>query len=196
VYKRGLKRVLDVIIAFFGLLILSPLFLLITVALSVTSGQPFFLQRRPGKDNRIFTLIKFRTMNERKDENGQLLPDSQRITSLGKFLRTSSLDEIPQLWNVLTGDMSLIGPRPLLPEYLPLYTPEQARRHEVRPGITGWAQVNGRNSINWQEKFRLDVCYVDKLSFGLDMKIAFLTLRSILKGEGSESSDWFTGDKE
>jgi lipopolysaccharide/colanic/teichoic acid biosynthesis glycosyltransferase len=194
VYRRIIKRILDGVLAFFGLLALSPLFILIILLLSITSGKPFFFHSRPGKNNRIFTVIKFKTMNERKDESGHLLPDSQRITALGKILRKSSLDEIPQLWNVFVGDMSLIGPRPLLPEYLPIYTPQQARRHEVRPGITGWAQVNGRNAICWQQKFQLDVWYVDNLSFRLDLKIAFLTLKSIIKGEGSQESEWFTGD--
>jgi undecaprenyl phosphate N,N'-diacetylbacillosamine 1-phosphate transferase len=184
-YRNYVKRFLDF---FFGLLMLSvlmPIFLLIALILFIANkGNPFFFQRRPGKDGRIFLLVKFKTMNDKRDSHGNLLPDEKRITSIGNFIRKSSLDEIPQLINVVKGDMSLIGPRPLLVEYLPLYTATQNRRHEVRPGITGWAQVNGRNAISWEKKFELDVWYVDNLSPYLDMKILFLTLRKITKSEG------------
>ena len=147
-------------------------------------GNPFFFQLRPGKGGRLFLLLKFKTMNDLKDTAGNLLPDEKRITRLGRFIRKSSIDELPQLINVLKGDMSLIGPRPLLPEYLPLYTVRQNRRHDVRPGITGWAQVNGRNAISWEEKFKLDVWYVENISFKLDMKILTLTMKKIIKPEG------------
>jgi lipopolysaccharide/colanic/teichoic acid biosynthesis glycosyltransferase len=148
------------------------------------NGKPFFFQRRPGKNGRIFLLMKFKTMNDRKDANGQLLPDEQRLTRVGKFIRKTSLDELPQLINVIKGDMSLVGPRPLLVEYLPLYTPFQNRRHEVKPGITGWAQVNGRNAISWESKFERDVWYVDHVSLALDFKIIFLTIKKVFKTEG------------
>jgi lipopolysaccharide/colanic/teichoic acid biosynthesis glycosyltransferase len=148
------------------------------------NGNPFFFQSRPGKNNRVFLLWKFKTMNDLKDANGNLLPDEKRITRFGRFIRKSSLDEIPQLFNVLKGDMSLIGPRPLLVEYLPLYSDRQKRRHNVRPGITGWAQVNGRNAISWEEKFEFDVWYVDHVNFLLDMKILALTIKKIFKSEG------------
>ena len=156
--------------------------------LIANSGKPFFFQSRPGKHGRIFKVIKFKTMNDKKDENGNLLPDEVRLTQAGKFIRKTSLDEIPQLINVIKGDMSLIGPRPLLVEYLPLYNEEQKRRHEIRPGITGWAQINGRNAITWEEKFQLDVWYVDHISFLLDMKILFLTFKKVFKGEGISSN--------
>jgi len=152
------------------------------------SGSPFFLQRRPGKDGRIFKVIKFKTMNDRKDTNGHLLPDDQRLTSLGRFLRQNSLDEIPQLFNVLKGDMSIIGPRPLLVSYLPLYNDFQKRRHEVKPGITGLAQIKGRNAITWKNKFKFDVWYVDHISFTLDLKIFLLSVIKVLKREGTEFS--------
>lgn len=164
---------------------LLPVFLIVTALLYLANqGKPFFLQPRPGKDGKIFRVIKYKTMNDQKDAQGNLLPDEVRLTPVGKFVRKTSLDEIPQLLNVIKGDMSLIGPRPLLVEYLPLYNEVQRRRHEVRPGITGWAQVNGRNAISWDEKFRYDVWYVDNLSPWLDLKIIFLTIYKIFKSEG------------
>ena len=184
-YRRYLKRVIDLIGALAGFSLLFPLFLICAIFLSLANqGSPFFLQVRPGIQGRLFKIIKFKTMNDRKDAQGQLLPDAVRLTTIGKIVRKSSLDEIPQLLNVIKGDMSLIGPRPLLPEYLPLYSPHQARRHEVRPGITGWAQVNGRNTISWEQKFDLDVWYVDHLSPGLDLKIFFRTIAKVFRSEG------------
>lgn len=184
-YKFYLKRLIDFFAAFFGLLLLSPILLIVTVWLYfVNDGKPFFFQQRPGKDGKIFKIVKFKTMNDKKDAAGNLLPDADRITSVGAFVRKTSLDEIPQLINVLKGDMSLIGPRPLLVQYLPLYSAQQARRHEVKPGITGWAQVNGRNAISWQQKFDYDVWYVDNISFTLDMKILFLTIKKVFVREG------------
>jgi lipopolysaccharide/colanic/teichoic acid biosynthesis glycosyltransferase len=184
-YNTVFKPFFDFLVAITGLILLSPLFLLVTLALSVAnSGKPFFFQLRPGKDENVFKLMKFRTMNDKKDSKGNLLPDQERLTNVGKFVRKTSLDEIPQLINILKGDMSLIGPRPLLVKYLPLYTDFQKRRHEVKPGITGWAQVNGRNAISWEEKFKLDVWYVDHQSFSLDIKIFFKTIHKIVKSEG------------
>jgi lipopolysaccharide/colanic/teichoic acid biosynthesis glycosyltransferase len=178
------KRTLDLVLAAIGLVVLSPLFLVVGMLVLVTLGRPIvFRQRRPGLYGRPFTLYKFRSMRAMA-ERGEPLPDAERLTWLGRFLRRTSLDELPELWNVLRGDMSLVGPRPLLMEYLPLYTPEQARRHEVLPGITGWAQVNGRNAISWEEKFRLDVWYVDHRSLWLDLRILALTLARVLSGEG------------
>lgn len=161
----------------------------------VNDGKPFFFQSRPGKGGKIFKIIKFKTMNDRKDSNGDLLPDSKRLTKIGALVRKTSLDELPQLLNVLIGDMSLVGPRPLLIEYLPLYNFEQGRRHNVRPGITGWAQVNGRNAISWNEKFNLDVWYVDNLSFNLDLKILLLTFKKVFKSEGINASANVTMEK-
>ncbi len=163
--------------------------------LIANNGKPFFLQQRPGKNEKIFTVIKFKTMNDKKDENGNLLPDEERLTTIGKFIRKTSLDEIPQLLNVIKGDMSLVGPRPLLVEYLPLYNEFEKRRHEVKPGITGWAQVNGRNAISWQQKFEYDVWYVDHLSFGLDMKILFMTFVKVFKSEGINAAGSATMEK-
>src|SRR5690554_4933006 len=184
-YKNHLKRILDFLAAFFGLLVLSPIFLVVTIGLFfANNGKPFFFQKRPGKDERIFKIIKFKTMNDKKDQHGNLLPDSERLTTVGKWVRKTSLDEIPQLINVLKGDMSLVGPRPLLPEYLPLYNDEQKKRHLVKPGITGWAQVNGRNAISWQEKFEHDAWYVDNISLWLDIKILFLTIKKVFVREG------------
>lgn len=183
-YRNYLKRVFDVAFSTVAICLLLPLFLLLAVLLSFANrGRPFFFQHRPGKGGRIFLLIKFKTMNDRRDQDGHLLPDEKRLTAIGKFIRKTSLDEIPQLINVVKGDMSLIGPRPLLVEYLPLYTAFQNRRHEVRPGITGWAQVNGRNALSWDEKFALDVWYVDHLSWQLDAKILLLTIKKVLKTE-------------
>lgn len=159
------------------------------------NGKPFFFQLRPGKNAKLFNIIKFKTMNDKKDSNGELLPDHKRLTKVGAFVRKTSLDEIPQLINVIKGDMSLIGPRPLLPEYLPLYSKEQMRRHEVKPGITGWAQVNGRNAISWQEKFKLDVWYVNHVNFSLDLKIILLTIKKVLVKEGISSATSVTMEK-
>lgn len=184
-YQNYLKRLLDLTCSLIAFCFLFPICLVVTVLLFVANdGKPFFFQRRPGKNGRIFLLVKFKTMNDRRDANGQLLPDEQRLTGLGKFIRKTSLDELPQLINVIKGDMSLVGPRPLLVEYLPLYTAFQNRRHEVKPGITGWAQVNGRNAISWENKFELDVWYVDHLSLALDFKILFLTIKKVFKTEG------------
>lgn len=200
-YKSYLKRFFDVVISAIACVMLFPIFIIVTCLLSIANqGSPFFIQPRPGIQGRIFHIIKFKTMNDKCDAAGNLLPDAQRLTPVGKFIRKTSLDEIPQLLNVLKGDMSLIGPRPLLVEYLPLYNTEQARRHEVRPGITGWAQVNGRNAISWEDKFRLDVWYVDHLSFGLDMRILFKTIQKVFQREGINATghatiERFTGTR-
>ncbi|WP_288443346.1 sugar transferase [uncultured Chryseobacterium sp.] len=184
-YRVFVKRVFDFILALTGLLIISPIFIVFFVALAIANeGKPFFLQRRPGKNGNIFTIIKFKTMNDKTDSEGNLLSDAERLTAVGSFVRKTSIDEIPQLINVLIGDMALIGPRPLLVQYLPLYDEHQSRRHEVRPGITGWAQINGRNAISWEEKFNLDVWYVDHVSFMLDLKIIFLTIKKVFIREG------------
>ena len=185
-YKRYLKRWLDFVIVLCVLLVIWPVLLVITVGLHFANkgAGAFFTQERPGKDGRIFKVIKFKSMTDERDEDGQLLPDAQRLTAVGRFIRSTSLDELPQLLNVLKGDMALIGPRPLLPQYLPLYSKEQARRHEVRPGITGWAQVHGRNAISWTEKFKLDVWYVDHVSLRVDLEVVFLTIKKVLKREG------------
>ena len=184
-YKNFFKRLIDFLVALLGFLLLSPVFLLVCIGLCFANiGKPFFVQPRPGKNERIFQIIKFKTMNDKKDAQGNLLPDAERLTKIGAFVRKTSLDEIPQLINVIKGDMSLIGPRPLLVQYLALYDDHQKRRHDVRPGITGWAQVNGRNTISWQEKFDFDVWYVDHLAFGLDMKILILTLKKVVVREG------------
>jgi undecaprenyl phosphate N,N'-diacetylbacillosamine 1-phosphate transferase len=189
-YKSFFKRILDCVAAFFGLVVLSPIFLFVTVGLFFANqGKPFFFQLRPGKDGVIFKIIKFKTMNDKKEVNGNLLPDGERLTPIGSFVRKTSLDEIPQLINVLKGEMSLIGPRPLLVHYLDLYSDFQNRRHEVRPGITGWAQVNGRNAISWDKKFEYDVWYVDHLSFVLDIKILFKTVLKVIKSEGINAAD-------
>jgi len=196
-----MKRLFDVITAIFLLLALALPLLFCVLLVRLKLGAPvFFSQVRPGINGEPFRMIKFRTMNNQQDAKGQLLPDAERLTSFGCFLRASSLDELPELWNVLRGDMSLVGPRPLLMEYLSLYSPEQARRHEVRPGITGWSQVNGRNTLSWNEKFKLDVWYVDNQNIWLDIKILFMTVRKVLvrdgitaKGEATMSR--FTGNK-
>lgn len=178
-YQRKGKRIFDLVIALFALLLLAPVLLVVGLLVRWRIGAPiFFRQQRPGLDGKVFEIIKFRTMTDGRNANGQLLPDGERLVKFGRFLRTTSLDEFPELWNVLRGDMSLVGPRPLLVEYLPLYTPEQMRRHDVRPGITGWAQVNGRNAINWDDKFKLDTWYVGNFSFLLDLRIL---LKTILK---------------
>lgn len=185
VYKLFIKPVVDFFVALIGLMIISPLFILITILLTISNrGTPFFVQKRPGKSGKIFKVIKFKTMNDRRDPEGNLLPDSKRLTKIGRILRRTSLDEIPQLINVIKGNMSFIGPRPLLVEYIPLYNKKQARRHEVRPGITGWAQVNGRNSMLFSKRFENDVWYVDNISFKLDIKIVFLTLRNVITSKG------------
>lgn len=185
VYRNFLKRFIDLIVSLVAFSLLLPLFIVVTALLYIANqGKPFFVQQRPGKNGRIFWLVKFKTMNDRKDAVGNLLSDAERLTSVGKFIRKTSLDEIPQLINVIKGEMSLIGPRPLLVEYLPLYNDTQKRRHNVRPGITGWAQVNGRNAIGWKEKFELDVWYVDNMSFLLDCKIIIFTLLKVVKSEG------------
>lgn len=179
------KRLFDVVVSALVLLVASPLLLLVVLVLRLTLGSPvLFRQERPGLGGKPFTILKFRTMTDQRDSSGALLDDAQRLTPLGKFLRRTSLDELPELVNVLRGDMSLVGPRPLLMRYLPRYTPEQARRHEARPGITGWAQVNGRNALSWEQKFALDVWYVDHRTFLLDLKILFLTAWKVLKREG------------
>ncbi len=182
-YPKVVKRILDFGFALLLLLLASPIILVVALLLAfANNGKPFFFQARPGKNERIFKIVKFKSMNDKKDLNGALLPDGERITKIGKFVRKSSLDELPQLWNVLTGDMSLIGPRPLLISYLPRYSEEQRKRHLVRPGITGWAQVNGRNAISWAKKFEYDVWYVDNISFSLDVKIFSMTLQKVIKG--------------
>lgn len=185
-YAHFLKRLIDFTIVFMVLLIIWPILLLITIWLHFANkgAGAFFTQERPGKNGKIFKVIKYKTMTDERDAQGNLLPDADRLTKVGKFVRSTSIDELPQLINVLKGDMALIGPRPLLPQYLPLYSKEQARRHEVRPGITGWAQVNGRNAISWAKKFELDVWYVDHCSLGLDLKIIFLTIKKVFIREG------------
>ncbi|MGJ1194866.1 sugar transferase [Sphingobacterium spiritivorum] len=184
-YRFFLKRLIDFLVALTGLILLSPIFLIVMISLYFANqGKPFFFQARPGINGKIFMIIKFKTMNDKKDKNGALLSDAERLTPIGAFVRKTSLDEIPQLMNVLKGNMALIGPRPLLPQYLPLYSEEQKRRHDVRPGITGWAQINGRNAISWKRKFELDVWYVNNISFLLDLKIFFLTIKKVFVREG------------
>jgi len=188
-----LKRFFDVLASLCGLIILSPVIVVVAWKISRKLGSPvLFRQVRPGKDGKSFEMIKFRTMLDAVDTNGNPLPDSERMTPFGSFLRSSSLDELPGLWNVLKGDMSLVGPRPLLVEYLPLYSPEQSRRHDVRPGLSGWAQVNGRNAISWEDKFKLDVWYVDNRSFWLDIKIIFLTIKKVFVRDGISAEDHVT----
>lgn len=195
-YKRILKRTFDFLAALSAFFILSPVFIITTVVLTIlNNGTPFFFQSRPGLNEKVFKIFKFKTMNDRKDERGELLPDSERLTAFGQVVRKASIDEIPQLLNVLKGDMSLVGPRPLLVEYLPLYNSEQKKRHNVKPGITGWAQVNGRNAIDWQQKFVFDVWYVNNLSFGLDLKIILLTIAKVLKPQGINASNAATMEK-
>lgn len=200
-YKYCLKRVIDFCIALLAIVIISPLLVVIALWLYFAnkSAGAFFIQERPGKGGKLFKVIKFKTMTDERDADGNLLPDEQRLTKVGRFVRSTSLDELPQLINVLKGDMALIGPRPLLPQYLSLYSKEQTRRHEVRPGITGWAQCHGRNTISWNKKFELDVWYVDHCSFLLDLKIILLTIKKVLVREGisSETSatmEPFTGN--
>lgn len=196
------KRIFDFLVATLVLVFSFPVLLLLALLIRVRLGKPiFFVQVRPGLHGRPFKMAKFRTMTDKCDKRGQLLPDEVRLTRFGQVLRSTSLDELPELWNVIRGDMSLVGPRPLLMEYLPLYSEEQYRRHEVRPGVTGWAQVNGRNAISWEDKFKLDVWYVDNQSFWLDLKILFLTVKKVLvrdgiSGEGEVTMPKFTGTKE
>jgi len=199
-YKFIFKPFIDWLIALTGLILLSPILFIITIGLLIANrGNPFFIQSRPGKKAKLFNIIKFKTMNDNKDFHGNLLKDEIRLTQVGKFVRKISLDEIPQLINVLKGEMSIIGPRPLLPEYLSLYNDEQKQRHDVKPGITGWAQVNGRNAISWQQKFNYDIYYVNNLSFLLDIKIIYLTFEKVFKQEGitaenSVSAEVFKGN--
>lgn len=184
-YKRYIKRVLDTLLAFLVLTALSPVILVMTVLGAVIQkGNPFYTQRRPGKNGECFRLIKFRSMSNKRDENGRLLPDAERVTGYGRFIRATSLDELPEFLNILKGDMAFIGPRPLLEEYLPYYTKEEMRRHEVLPGLTGLAQVSGRNGLSWEERFRLDVRYVDTVSLALDAKIVFMTVKAVLCRSG------------
>jgi undecaprenyl phosphate N,N'-diacetylbacillosamine 1-phosphate transferase len=184
-YVIFFKRIIDFYSSLIGLLLLSPLFVMVGIGLYfANNGKPFFFQLRPGKNEKLFKIIKFKTMNDKKDAEGNLLSDELRLTKIGSFVRKTSLDEIPQLLNVLKGDMSLIGPRPLLPQYLPLYSEEQKKRHQVKPGITGWAQVNGRNAISWEQKFKYDVWYVTECSFVLDIKIGFMTIKKLFVREG------------
>lgn len=187
-YKHFIKRLLDIVFSGMGLIVLSPLLAILAILVRVMLGSPvLFKQERPGRDEKIFTLYKFRTMTDKKDTEGKLLPDSERLTKFGKLLRATSLDELPELWNVLKGDMALVGPRPLLVSYLPLYSETERRRHEVSPGITGYAQVKGRNSISWEKRFTLDIYYVDNLSFWLDCKIIFMTFYAVIKRDGIHS---------
>ena len=180
-YKHFFKRIIDFFAALFGLLLLSPIFIVVMIALFIANkGNPFFFQKRPGKDARIFKIIKFKSMNDKKDEKGDLLADAYRLTKVGGFVRKTSLDEIPQLINVLKGDMSLIGPRPLLVQYLPYYTEREKLRHSVRPGITGWAQVNGRNNLDWNTRLSFDIQYVENLSFKFDVKILLKTIKKVI----------------
>ena len=200
-YKNFFKRIIDFTIVFIALLIIWPILLLITIWLHFANkgAGAFFTQERPGKDGKIFKVIKFKTMTDERDENGKLLPDAQRLTKVGKFVRSTSIDELPQLINVFKGDMALIGPRPLLVKYLPLYSKEQARRHEVRPGMTGWAQCNGRNAISWTKKFELDVWYVDHCTLWIDIKIIWITIMKVLKRadisqDGQATMEAFNGN--
>lgn len=200
-YKNCFKRMIDCCLAMVAIVVLSPVMAAVAVLLAVANkgAGVVFTQTRPGKNGRLFKVMKFKTMTDERDENGNLLPDAQRLTKTGKFIRSTSLDELPQLFNVLKGDMALIGPRPLLPQYLPLYSVEQARRHEVRPGITGWAQVHGRNAISWKKKFELDVWYVDHCSFWLDLKIILLTVKKVvvregITKEGQATTEFFNGN--
>lgn len=191
-----IKRVLDILGAAIGLVLFSPILIAISLMIRREMGAPvLFRQTRPGRDGKPFQMIKYRTMRDAIDANGRSLPDAERLTKLGRFLRSSSLDELPELWNVLKGEMSLVGPRPLLMEYLPLYSPVQSRRHEVRPGVTGWAQVNGRNAISWEEKFALDIWYVDNRSLWLDLKIIWLTIQKVVKRDGISAAGEATMSK-
>lgn len=195
-YRNILKRLIDIVVSFIALVITLPVMIIVWTVLYIANKKsPFFRQYRPGRNGMTFSIIKFKTMNDRKDEEGNLLPDSERLTPVGKFIRKTSLDEIPQLLNVIRGDMSIIGPRPLLVEYLPLYSTRQKRRHDVRPGITGWAQVNGRNAISWEQKFEYDVWYVEHVTFLLDIKIIWMTVLKVIKSEGINAAQSATMDK-
>jgi len=201
-YETYIKRLLDMVLSGGALILLAPVLAVLAILVRTKLGSPvIFCQPRPGKDGKIFNLYKFRSMNEARDEAGNLLPDEVRLTKFGRLLRATSLDELPELWNILRGDMSIVGPRPLLVKYLPLYNEEQKHRHDVRPGLTGWAQVNGRNAISWEEKFRLDVWYVEHLSFAVDVKTVFLTVKKVFCREGISSGtaatmEEFRGTKE
>ena len=196
VYRRYIKRPMDFILSLIAIIVLSPVFLVVAVLVRVKLGSPIiFKQERPGLNEKIFTLYKFRSMTDERDENGELLPNNLRLTKFGKFLRASSLDELPELFNILCGDMSIVGPRPLLVEYLPLYNEIQKHRHDVRPGLTGFAQVNGRNAITWEERFDYDLQYVEKVSFLLDVKIIFRTVEKVFKREGINKSEAVTMEK-
>jgi lipopolysaccharide/colanic/teichoic acid biosynthesis glycosyltransferase len=193
IYKLFFKRLLDIVISLFTLILLSPVFLITAILIRIKLGSPIiFKQERPGKNNKIFNMYKFRTMTDEKDEFGNLLSDEIRLTKFGKILRSTSLDELPELWNIFKGDMSIVGPRPLLVQYLKLYNSEQIKRHDVRPGLTGWAQVNGRNTISWEEKFKLDVEYVNKISFLFDLKIVIITFLKVIKRNDINTSDDMT----
>jgi lipopolysaccharide/colanic/teichoic acid biosynthesis glycosyltransferase len=200
-YKHFFKRLLDIVLSGLALLCLSPVLVVVTIWLHFANkgAGAFFTQERPGKNAKIFKIYKYKTMTDERDAKGELLPDADRLTKVGKFVRSTSIDELPQLWNVFIGDMSLIGPRPLLVQYLPLYSAEQARRHEVRPGITGWAQCHGRNNISWAEKFKLDVWYVDHVSFATDLKVIFTTINKVLRRadisqQGEATMEVFNGN--
>jgi len=199
-YKNYCKRFFDFTVALFGCILLFPIFAAVMICLYFANqGKPFFFQIRPGKNERLFKIIKFKTMNDKKDSDGNLLPDAQRLTKVGSFVRKTSLDEIPQLLNVIKGDMSFVGPRPLLPQYLPLYNETQKKRHLVKPGITGWAQVNGRNAISWQQKFEYDVWYTEHISFTLDLRILLLTVKKVfiregIAAEGMATTEAFKGN--
>lgn len=192
-YRNIIKPIIDFLIALVGLIVLSPLLILVIILLTLANkGNPFFYQKRPGKDEKIFKIVKFRTMTNERDSNGNLLPDAERLTGVGKFVRKTSIDEIPQLVNVLMGDMSLIGPRPLLPQYLSIYDERQKKRHYVRPGITGWAQVNGRNAISWKQKLEYDAWYVENISASLDLKILIKTIKKVILSEDINTANMAT----
>ena len=192
-YKNFIKPFFDFLAAIIAVIFISPILIIIILLLSIANaGKPFFFQKRPGKSGKIFRIVKFRTMTDQRDKNGKLLPDSERLTKVGSFVRKTSIDEIPQLFNVIAGQMSIIGPRPLLPEYLEIYTEDQIKRHLVKPGITGWAQVNGRNAISWTQKFKYDVWYVNHQSFWLDLRIIFLTIKKVLISEGINTENMAT----
>ena len=201
-YKRYIKRILDILLSLFAVVILSPVYIILSLLVRFKLGSPvLFKQKRPGLHGKIFNLYKYRTMTDERDENGELKSDEVRLTPFGKKLRSTSLDELPEFFNILKGDMSFVGPRPLLVQYLPLYNEEQAHRHDVLPGLTGWAQVNGRNAISWEEKFKYDVEYVNNVSFAMDLKIVFMTVKSVLKregisSEGSATMEFFTGTRD
>ncbi|MGA8852579.1 MAG: sugar transferase [Christiangramia sp.] len=192
-YKNFIKPFFDFLVSLAAVILISPILIIVIVLLTIANGgKPFFFQRRPGKSGRIFRIVKFKTMTDARDSNGNLLPDSDRLTRVGKFVRKTSIDEIPQLFNVILGQMSLIGPRPLLPQYLKIYTSEQMKRHLVKPGITGWAQVNGRNAISWTQKFEYDIWYVRNQSFLVDLKIIFMTIKKVLISEGINTENMAT----